>query len=348
MLQLLKSYLFLLFSLSYTITSSSKTNFNTFSICFFIKELTELKDRLYINNLYQKNYSPFSNNTDNEIGIQDYGMRFPNIARFPSADLLVKEYPKIASYQFANNTPIQAIDLDSLGYFFMFSKVWGTEVVTKIEQMTGVSSYLLEGIEIKINELRSKIMSKHSGELSISSATFVEKLTMYFPHSFANFSNISEGWDAENTTNIPCDQPNNWLGRRGGQPCNNAHRTQVSALRDKGLIKISIVVKEYGMVPLPKQSLTLSMRSNQSSTIDAYIGKETTKNQTQSNSNNGNSIRTHKIDVPAKLRLTKVLLVIEHFVGTPKGVQRQLCGLKGDMPNMTIEIGVGRQIIGYK
>jgi RHS repeat-associated protein len=52
--------------------------------------------------------------TDQETGIQDYGMRWylPNIARFPSVDPLTQEYPWYTPYQFAGNTPIQAIDLD--------------------------------------------------------------------------------------------------------------------------------------------------------------------------------------------------------------------------------------------
>jgi RHS repeat-associated protein len=52
--------------------------------------------------------------TDPETGIQDYGMRWylPNIARFPSVDPLTASYPWYTPYQFAGNTPIQAIDLD--------------------------------------------------------------------------------------------------------------------------------------------------------------------------------------------------------------------------------------------
>jgi RHS repeat-associated protein len=52
--------------------------------------------------------------TDQETGIQDYGMRWylPNIARFPSVDPLTQEYPWYTPYQFAGNMPIQYIDLD--------------------------------------------------------------------------------------------------------------------------------------------------------------------------------------------------------------------------------------------
>ncbi|AKP53760.1 RHS repeat domain-containing protein [Cyclobacterium amurskyense] len=46
----------------------------------------------------------------------DYGFRIYNlsIAKFLSVDPLNKEYPELTPFQFASNTPIQAIDLDGL------------------------------------------------------------------------------------------------------------------------------------------------------------------------------------------------------------------------------------------
>lgn len=46
----------------------------------------------------------------------DYGFRIynPAIGRFLSTDPLTKKYPELTTYQFASNTPIQAIDLDGL------------------------------------------------------------------------------------------------------------------------------------------------------------------------------------------------------------------------------------------
>ncbi|HJT72358.1 MAG TPA: RHS repeat-associated core domain-containing protein, partial [Chitinophaga sp.] len=55
---------------------------------------------------------------DNEVkgtgNQQDYGMRVydPRLGKFLSIDPLTKEYPELTPYQFASNTPIQAIDLD--------------------------------------------------------------------------------------------------------------------------------------------------------------------------------------------------------------------------------------------
>jgi len=57
---------------------------------------------------------------DNEVkgsgNQQDYGMRIydPRLGRFLSVDPLEDEYPWYTPYQFAGNTPIQALDLDGL------------------------------------------------------------------------------------------------------------------------------------------------------------------------------------------------------------------------------------------
>jgi len=57
---------------------------------------------------------------DNEVkgegGQQDYGFRIydPRLAKFLSVDQLTREFPWYSPYQFAGNTPIQAIDIDGL------------------------------------------------------------------------------------------------------------------------------------------------------------------------------------------------------------------------------------------
>jgi RHS repeat-associated protein len=51
---------------------------------------------------------------------QDYGMRVydPRVGRFLSVDPIAAEYPELTSYQFASNTPIQAVDLDGLEKYY--------------------------------------------------------------------------------------------------------------------------------------------------------------------------------------------------------------------------------------
>lgn len=53
---------------------------------------------------------------DNETSTQDYGMRIynPRLGRFLSVDPLTAKFSMLTPYQFASNTPIQAIDLDGL------------------------------------------------------------------------------------------------------------------------------------------------------------------------------------------------------------------------------------------
>jgi RHS repeat-associated protein len=51
----------------------------------------------------------------------DYGFRIydPRVGKFLSVDPLTKKYPELTPYQFASNTPIQAIDLDGLEAYFI-------------------------------------------------------------------------------------------------------------------------------------------------------------------------------------------------------------------------------------
>jgi RHS repeat-associated protein len=58
----------------------------------------------------------FNGKENDEMGTQDYGMRIydPRLGKFLSVDPLEDDYPELTVYQFASNTPIQAIDLDGL------------------------------------------------------------------------------------------------------------------------------------------------------------------------------------------------------------------------------------------
>ena len=67
-----------------------------------------------------------------EGNFEDYGMRMynPRLGRFFNVDPLTESYPELTPYQFANNTPIWAIDLDGLEAFYsnegVFQK-WGKD-----------------------------------------------------------------------------------------------------------------------------------------------------------------------------------------------------------------------------
>ncbi len=63
----------------------------------------------------------------------DYGFRIynPTIGKFLSVDPLTKSYPELTPYQFASNTPIQAIDLDGLEAVTYPGVGTTTEMLTK-------------------------------------------------------------------------------------------------------------------------------------------------------------------------------------------------------------------------
>jgi len=81
--------------------------------------------------------------------VYDYGFRIydARIAKFLSVDPLFKEYPMLTSYQFASNTPIQAIDLDGLEAFFVggtwdgYASTWEKEGMVELTALFGNSSY---------------------------------------------------------------------------------------------------------------------------------------------------------------------------------------------------------------
>ena len=77
-----------------------------------------MKERTYQNSEYRYGFNGKENDKDfgNDQLIQDYGFRLynPAIAKFLSVDPLTKGYPWYTPYQFAGNTPIQAVDLDGL------------------------------------------------------------------------------------------------------------------------------------------------------------------------------------------------------------------------------------------
>jgi RHS repeat-associated protein len=59
----------------------------------------------------------------------DYGFRIYNehLSRFLSTDPLSANYPMLTPYQFASNTPLQAIDLDGLEAYFIHGTASGPE-----------------------------------------------------------------------------------------------------------------------------------------------------------------------------------------------------------------------------
>jgi RHS repeat-associated protein len=79
---------------------------------------SEMPDRTASNRGYKYGFNGKENDSEvkGEGNQQDYGMRIydSRLGKFLSVDPLTPKYPELTPYQFASNTPIQAIDLDGL------------------------------------------------------------------------------------------------------------------------------------------------------------------------------------------------------------------------------------------
>ena len=101
---------------------------------------------------YGFNGKELDNEVKGEGNQQDYGMRIydPRLGRFLSVDPLYKKYPELTPYQFASNTPIQAIDLDGLEkliYVYNFS----ADKITKTKIELTKAGPLGNGVLVKSN-----------------------------------------------------------------------------------------------------------------------------------------------------------------------------------------------------
>jgi RHS repeat-associated protein len=79
--------------------------------------------------------------------VQDYGMRLynPALGKFLSVDPIAKQYPELTPYQFASNTPIQAIDLDGLEAWVAYKNIL-MDGTTKIQLMFDDKLQPIQGV----------------------------------------------------------------------------------------------------------------------------------------------------------------------------------------------------------
>ncbi len=95
----------------YNAETKTVQDYYNFGLVMDGRKLNEL-DTFYRYGFNGKEEDPsFSSLTNYDYGFRIYN---PSIGRFLSVDPLTKSYPYLTPYQFASNTPIQAIDLDGL------------------------------------------------------------------------------------------------------------------------------------------------------------------------------------------------------------------------------------------
>ena len=85
------------------------------------------------------------------LGLYDYGFRWydPAVARFVSVDPLAESFPHNATYAYAENRPIDGIDLDGLEFFSVHgvqSSPKGFEDIPKNGKMPEFLEYLKENV----------------------------------------------------------------------------------------------------------------------------------------------------------------------------------------------------------
>ena len=99
---------------------------------------------------------------DNEVyeigGFQNYGFRMydTRIARFWGVDPLAKDYPMLTPFQFANNTPIWATDLDGQEalYYQLIDKIKRKATTIVIKKSQEVFTTLIKSI---VNQFENKV-----------------------------------------------------------------------------------------------------------------------------------------------------------------------------------------------
>ena len=90
-------------------------------------------------------------------------------SRFLSVDPIAREYPELTPYQFAGNTPIQAIDMDGLEPFFVFG--------TNQNQSSDVNGYGEERAKLGLETTFTKPMWETINYITILGATYGHNLT---------------------------------------------------------------------------------------------------------------------------------------------------------------------------
>lgn len=144
---------------------------------------SQMPGRLYNSANYRYGFNGKEN--DNEVkgtgNQQDYGMRIydPRLGKFLSVDPLTKDYPFLTPYQFASNTPIQAIDLDGLEklyYLGAFDKGGKSTLLNVLNQSKTFSN--------AIKSFQNASKNSDNNAILIEGVSGNNRaVTMYFPNS---------------------------------------------------------------------------------------------------------------------------------------------------------------------
>ena len=118
----------------------------------------------------------FVENNDNQSN--ETNLKPEIVSRFLSIDPLTKEYPELTPYQYASNTPIQAIDIDGLERFDVYLRTnYGTDmavvVLKELDVKLQVNFYDEKGTPISgsqnLSNFKYKEIQKETNKIQYSS-----------------------------------------------------------------------------------------------------------------------------------------------------------------------------------
>ena len=152
-----------------------------------------IDSRSYTSSLYRYGFNGKEN--DKETGEQDYGMRIydPRIGKFLSVDPISKKYPELSQYQFASNSPIEAVDVDGKEYLSGKENritIQDGEILLKIENMHNVTQNRWNAAYPAY-----EIYTDDNGYQSFGKSKTIEAFAIIKPDYPSKTPNIASGMD---------------------------------------------------------------------------------------------------------------------------------------------------------
>ncbi|MCX6180587.1 MAG: hypothetical protein NT150_01490 [Bacteroidetes bacterium] len=167
------------------------------------------RDARTFNSSYRYGYNG-KEKDENGIGgggsTYDYGFRVynENLGKFLSVDPLVKEYPWFTPYQFAGNTPIQAIDLDGLEPVYVYHSTFYSSTAPKLTNSQWVvnvytysTSYGASSSTYQVDETSYNKAAIYNTENGVANAyTTISSRHDYYNWAHQNNNNKSKWFGA--------------------------------------------------------------------------------------------------------------------------------------------------------
>jgi RHS repeat-associated protein len=190
----------------------------------------EMKGRSFTDTTFNYRYGFNGKEKDNfNATVYDYGFRIynPEIAKFLSVDPLTATYPELTPYQFASNTPVQAIDLDGLERLDM-TDVSNTSRTAKITIVKSVN-IVTAGLVTELASLKTGNFSSRFKNTTLYSRNIPQN---GLPVDFITAKDYKNGIGY--ALNVSFDVKLNYISASVGTPSGPEHSTLTMAPSGSG------------------------------------------------------------------------------------------------------------------